>query len=120
MLILSLLHDFRGTWQAHKQRLCGGLIRRCAACRWLVSVPALPTNRWRLNVNQGEIKHAAPTAGLTCILQSVQITKKKSEPEGRKTRTKTLSFTVNVAEMKKLFTLFIYFLFTGSEAVQSF
>ena len=77
MLILSLLHDFRGTWQAHKQRLCGGLIRRCAACRWLVSVPALPTNRWRLNVNQGEIKHAAPTAGLTCILQSVQITKKK-------------------------------------------
>lgn len=36
MLILFFLYDFRGTWQADKQRLCGRLIRRCAACGWLV------------------------------------------------------------------------------------
>lgn len=63
MLILLFLYEFRGTWQADKQRLCGKLIRRCAACHWLVNAPAVPTNRCHLNVNQGKIKHATPTAG---------------------------------------------------------
>lgn len=62
MVILFFPCDFRGMWQADKQRLCGRLIRRCAACGWLVNVPALPTNPCQLNVNQGRIKHAAHTA----------------------------------------------------------
>lgn len=67
MLILFFLNDFRGTWQADRQGLCGGLIRRCAACR-LVHVTAPPTNRCQLNVNQGKIKHATHTACQVCAL----------------------------------------------------
>lgn len=39
MLILFFLYDFKGTQQ-----------RLCAACCWLVNVPALPANHCQLNI----------------------------------------------------------------------
>lgn len=133
MLILLFLYDFRGTWQADKQRLCGKPIRRCAACRWLVNVPAVPTNRCQLNVNQGNTKHAtlqacpvpSPWRGLfkaasdsIHFLWNIYYNYQKAKTRGcYKMRIKTLlfqvlwrCFTINIAEIK----MQLHILFTNN------
>lgn len=125
MLILCFLYDFRGTWQADKQRLSGRLIRCCAACGWLVNVPALPTNPCQPTLNQGRIKRATHTAGqapllwqsLFQVVNDLTWCRQKAKSKTQENKNTPVSgyvtmsrFIINIAEIK----MQLHILFTES------